>query len=243
MRPRLPTVLCAALLAACGGGGDSGIQGIGGNASGPAFQPAPGVDFNAFAAWQNFLATSRTWTVTGTGSDGNRYTVTIATAAAAPATFTPTEVVTSVSDATLRIEGAGISSTVVRSTFFDPAGFQPIGLAWQGEGPVPTCDVAVEAGVPPTAAQIPSSGLLARLARRADCARGPSTPTGATLLLTWSLDQEDGINVFCINSDVLDAADPARQQCVEVAPDGTLGTGAFVSLELDNGVTVEAASR
>jgi hypothetical protein len=109
---------------------------------------------------------------------------------------------------------------------------------------VEVCGVATESTVPPPASQIPSSGPLATLELRDDCAPGGSAVTG-TLLHTWSLNHVDGIDLFCLNAHVLDTADPPRRHCVEVRPDGSLGDGAFVSLEfgpLDAPITIEAAS-
>lgn len=243
MPMRTSSLLSTALLAALAGCGGTDTPGLDPNSSAPPFQPAPGIDFDVRAAWRNFLAATRSSTVSGIGSDGNPYTVAITTETTDSAVFPATGVAASRSDTTLAVAGAAVTTALVQSVFFDPTAAQVIGLIEQQDGATQACDVAIETTEPPAAAQIPSSGPLATLARRDDCVAGPVG--AATAVFTWSLDQRAGINLFCLNRDVLGVADPPRQHCVEVRPDGSLGDGAAVALEfgpLTDPISIEAAS-
>jgi hypothetical protein len=236
-RIRITTALVlAALLSACGGGDD-------GSPTGPGFQPPTGVAFNPFEAWANLLLTARTWQVSGVGSDQFLYTITIATTGAVgggsllPITGFPVPGFTAaVSDTTISTAVGGTVTNVFRRTFFDPATLQILGFASQVDGGFATCDVALASSVPPAVAAIGDSGPLAVLDERGDCAIG--SPSIGRLEITWSLefDQTTGASLFCVHSaerNVSGLVVSQESDCIEVAPDGSLGDRALVTLQTD----------
>jgi hypothetical protein len=236
-RRRIVALALAAVLSACGGGGsDSGGRDGG-------FQPQPGLEFNPLAAWSNLLLAGGRWEVSGIGSDSLLYSITITAAGAVggglaqPILGFPVPGFTAaVSQTQVSTAAGGIVRNVFQQTFFDPATLHILGLSSQVDGGFVNCDVALTASVPPTVATLGSSGQLAVLDERLGC--GLNAESVGRLDVSWSLEFDDvtGANLFCVHSVERSLAGLARSSesdCIEVAPDGTLGSRALVSVSAD----------
>lgn len=231
-RTRLAAAATSVLLAACGGGGDDG----------PHYTPPTG-DYDAFAAWQNLLdpATAQSWTgIDGRASDGNDYGLTLAVEVAPDATFPLTGLSHFVTNLRSTLSGNGVLlGTGLTEVFFDADwvvhGLRVSSTSMEpGGSPVTsvTCDEVVTPGLPPSAAKVGASGTLYDADIREACTAGAAA-TG-TSAASWSIEFEAGIVFFCVaTEDRGPGASPVvttERDCIEMAPDGTLGTRARVEL-------------
>ena len=225
--PKWAAFFVTVMLAACGGGGDGGSGGF----------VQPTTNFNAFAAWTNLLqpAALTSWTVSGTGSDGNVYESTMFVQVVPNAVFPLDAIpyfVTSFGSQ-LKANGTAISSKSIQN-YFD-AGWQTRGLrnsATVGTTTTTTCDAVVSGLVPPTAAKVNASGTLYDADIHASCTPG-SVVVGRSIA-TWSVEFEAGFVFLCINTQDSDLGGNPQvtneQNCVEIDEAGRLGTRARVSL-------------
>lgn len=215
---------CAALMSACGGGDDdSGVS--------PFIPPTD--DFATQTAWQNLLTVGGTWALTGTGSDGASYAATLQIAPAAAAAFPPTgasydrTTVTS----TLNRNGTAFGSGVVE--YFRAADFTVQAARSTVDGTV-ECAQATTSVLPPATAKVTipaTSGPLMSLNDLNVCL--PGAVVDGTTTATWSLEFERGFVLLCLNSEARNLANQVigiENDCVEIAPSGTLGTRARVTL-------------
>jgi hypothetical protein len=217
----------AAMLSGCGGGDGAAT--------------APAEEYDAFAAWRGVLATRHTWSARGTGSDGRRYTVTIDAAPGGTGTFPVTGAAAARSIVMLVTDVDGVAISGTQETWHDPTTLRVVGLSRALTGGTPTCDVATVALSPPAAAQVNTSGTLARLDELDGC--DASSTRAGTITLTWSLEFEPDIVWFCVNSTERDPADLVvsfEGDCVETAPDGTLGTAVRITVQQAGGFTLVA---
>jgi hypothetical protein len=197
---------CAALMSACGGGGDSGAN---------PFIP-PTSDFNPLVGWQNLLGTGGRWTVSGTGSDGFAY----------PVTGTAYERSILLSTLTQ----AGVSQGTGTVEFFREADFRLQAARVTPANGAALCTQATASELPPSAAKVGDSGALVSLDDLNGCLPA-SLPIGTTVS-TWSIDFERGFVLLCLNSVARDANSQvtgSESDCFELAEDGTLGTKARVT--------------
>lgn len=205
--------LCGAL-AACGGGGGGDFD----DSADPA------------AAWRNWLALDATVTVVGEGSDGARYTLVLDVLPRAPAAYPLTGAVGARSEQRVSLVQNGTSlGTTVTTTFFNEATARFIGAGNDaGE-----CATGTASGTLPRVAR-PGDGGLLYAATSHDRCDGAAQVVGS-VTADWSIEAEDGIVFFCVNSALADVAGGdagSEQDCLEVGVDGTLGTLARVSVVL-----------
>ena len=219
----------ALLLSACGGGGDSaGVP--------------PDTTYNAAAAWQNLLTTNFSYTVNGVASDGSSYELSLSSAPASAAAFPVTGVTayrTSI-NSTLRRNGVTLVNGL-QDIFFD-ANFLQIGSRTAIPGEAPVCDAGISAGLPSAAALTGQSGPLSVSDELDGC--DATSNTQGTTTETWSIEFYDGRSYFCTNATERDLATPSNvisteQDCIEIAPNGSLGTHARVT-PAANGITLLA---
>ena len=220
-----------ALLSACGGGGDSGSSGF----------IAPTDDFNVFLAWRNLLTTSRTWNVSGVGSDGRTYDITLAIAPGATSIFPVTGTTAARSDTTVTSNVSGVGSSMgQQQIYFDGTTYAMVGIRNSSSVGSANCDVVTGApSVPPSAVKVGSSGALATLDELNDCT---NSATVGTITVTWSLEFESGTTYFCSNTTERDLSSNVlsrESDCLQVNPDGTLGAKARVTV-VQSGVTLVA---
>ncbi len=217
------TLALVAGLAACGGGGDAGA---------PPFSP-PDDDFDVAAAWQQLLTTSRTWSAEGIGTDGRTYTLTLHTSPGGDDVFPVTGESAARADASVSTTVDGVPSQGLQQTFYDPATGVVLGIRRTVASVGTTCDVSTTVGTPPSAVKVDAAanGLLATFDLLDGC-RVDSAVLG-TIELRWSLEFETGTTYFCLTSTERSPGDQVlsvESDCLEVEPDGTLGSKVRVTL-------------
>lgn len=219
------------MIAGCGGGGDNGNGG---------FTP-PSTDFNAFRAWTNLLqpAGLTSWTVSGTGSDGNVYESTMFVQIAPNAVFPLDAIPYFVTNFGSQLKGNGtaISSKSIQN-YFD-AGWQTHGLsnsATVETTTTTTCDAVIGGLVPPPAVKVNASGTLYDADIHASCT--PGSDVVGRSVATWSVEFEAGFVFLCINTqDTGLGTSPQvtnEQNCVEIDEAGRLGTRARLVLSANS---------
>lgn len=223
----------AALLSACGGGGDSGNSG---------FTPPSG-DYAVLTGWQNLMGVGGSWTVSGVGSDNAAWTVSLQIGPQAAVAFPPTSVSyarTSVLSTVTRNNVASGTGTV---EYFREADHRIQAVRSTPSGGTPTCASARSTpatALPPATAAFGSggtfpSGALLTLDNLNSCSSGALTV--GTSVATWSLEFERGIVLLCLNSESRNASNVltgSESDCVELQPSGALGTRARVTIVLPN---------
>lgn len=201
------------LLVACGGGG-------GGN--------DPAEPFNVAVAWQNALTTQRTYQASASVS-GNTISLDVQIEPQAASTYPRSGAAASRVDQTVtaRINGGGDVTDHVAMYYTGDANV--IGNV-NDDG---SCsDVTTNLPLP-TAADMGASGSLYSDIDYADCGGGAAT--GSSTSATWSLQSDQGVDYFCVNTTELDtngALIGRLYECVEVHPAGTLGSRVRVTIEL-----------
>jgi len=230
----------AALTTGCGGGGgDSGAA----PSPSPAGSPSPAA-YNLRAAWQNFLTSTGThsWSVSGTASDHKAYTLTLSTAPGLSQVFPVNGNTYATSDATVGfgLSGLALTSTVTRN-FYDATTFAVAGTRTTINAQTPTCSAAAAAATAlPTAAHIGDSGTLESFNDLNGCVQS-STTTGSSSVTAWSLQNAanpaptaGALSLFCQLTTVRNTSGTQIERdsiCIEVSPDGTLGSRAWVDIE------------
>lgn len=200
------------LLVACGGGGSD----------------APAGPFNVAAAWQNALTTQRTYHASAS-VDGNTISLDMQIQPLAASTYPPSGVATSRVDQTViaRINGGNDVTDHVVVHYTGDANV--IGHV-NDDG---TCsDVTTNLPLP-TAADMGAHGSLYRAIDHADCSGGAATGSGTEA--DWLLQSEQGVDYFCVyttEEDTNGALIGRVNECVEVHPDGTLGSRVRVTVEI-----------
>ncbi len=229
MKARIASTTPAALalyclLAACGGGGDD---------PGP---PPPTGDYDARAAWSDFLDGTPGRTASGTGNDNHLYTLRLGAVPVAGSAYPVTATPANRADVVSRLSIDNVVAGNGVTQFYYDDNLNLLGSQDDFAVTAPpvtttTCDQATTAAVPPTAAKVGQSGPLATSNILDACVAG-ATVIG-TSTLTWSVEFENGIVYFCINADDVDSGSGVRtleKDCFETDPAGTLGQRARFSL-------------
>ncbi len=219
----LPLALPLALLGGCGGGGgDSGGSGT----------------VDAATAWRNLLSGTRSYDVSGTGSDGRVYSMTLGIAPGGSAIFPVTGQTASraVITATIRTGGASVTGT---TSYYHDAQYALIGAQISAGGST-SCAVVQSFALPPAAVRPGASGALATLNELASCASGAAVVGSESA--TWSVETDpvNGATYFCLNSSTRSGTgtvESSESDCVEVGAGGNLGSRARVTVSFD-GFTV-----
>ncbi len=215
IRGTLAGVAAALLLAACGGGGDDTA-------------PPPPSSYAVAAAERHWLTDTGSWAMTGTGSDGKTYNIAMAFAPLAPAPFPVGGAMAARSQQTFTVQTAGVPpSSGGPTVYFDASTLAISGLDY-GDG---TCSVPTSNTAVPASAAVGASGLIVSISDLDGCA-STSTVLGGTYV-SWSLESTSGVVLMCWNLLARDLAGvtlATESNCVEIAPDGTLGTKARFSI-------------
>ncbi len=226
MKTRLTALALGAalLLAACGGGGDSGNSG---------FTP-PTDDFAVLTGWQNLMGVGGSWTVTGTTADNASWEATLQLAPQASAAFPPTGMpyVGTRVTSTVKRNGTASGSGIVE--YFREADTRIAAI--RNTGTTQVCASSTSNALPPAAAKVNASGALASLVTLNSCLAGAGA-TANVSTMTWSLEFERGIVLLCLNSETRDGTNAVigrENDCVEIRTDGSLGTRARVTVFLPN---------
>ena len=232
-------VAVAVALTACGGGGGSGSPvNSGGTAAPGSVGSSPGstegstIVYNARAAWTNMLSTSRSWTVSGTGSDGQAYELTLGIAPAGAAVFPVTGAAAAKADLSnlIRRQGAVVQD-LLNEQFFD-AEYRMLGTRISGDGEASYCSqTSVVAALPFQTAGEGAAGPLYAANTLSDCT-GSGSVLG-TSYHTWSLVKDAGVAYFCVSSSNKFLGEPTdrfTETCVETDASGTLGSRARIRL-------------
>jgi len=224
-------VLNAAVLAACGGGG--------GPPGGAAPPPPPAASFSVNTAWRNVLTSTRSWTVSGTASDGLDYVLTIQMQANASSLFAPLGASYPHSDVAVQLAQGGSSvNSGLNQSYYDAGTFMVVGTANSLNvvgGAITSCSIATSASVPPTTATVGGTGPLDTLDQYASCLPPAQSTKVGTSTTTWSLETDSvtGLTYFCVNSTVVGntgALFATESDCLEVSTDGALGTHARIGV-------------
>jgi hypothetical protein len=207
--------LAGLLFAACGGGGSD--------------HPVDPTPYSVGAGWRNLLTANASWTVSGHGSDGRDYTITNKLAPGATAVFPATLATASTLARTLTVQATGAAPESIDDTIYlDAVSGTLVGDAY-GDG---SCLSATSTAAVPQTAVAGANGPLATGPDVQPCAPGASPFVNTSL--GWSLESADDVTMLCITDVALNLGDgsPLRTEsdCIEVSPDGTLGTRARVRL-------------
>ena len=209
----IPAVLAVSLLSACGGDGSD---------------PTSAQEYAVSVAERHLLTDAGSWTVNGSDPTAGAFTATFSFTPRPDAAFPVTGAVLSLSQEDYTLVQAGVTTDVGGPTFyFDKASLSFLG-ADNGDG---TCAVATASTAAPASAAVGANGPLMTRSELNLCSSGAGV-VGATKV-SWSLERDTGIALLCWNSTVTDATGAtveADSDCVEVAPDGTLGTKARLSI-------------
>jgi len=221
----------AALLAACGGGGDDGDT-----STGTQNPPQAVASVNVAAAWRNFLTGTWNWTATGIGPDGKKYTFSVATKPGAPGTFSLTgeSGATSIQTSRVSVEG-GNSATSTQTPYYSGANL--FGIRYD-DG---TCSIVPRLpSAIPGASPIGSSGDFATSSEYATCTLPLQSPVSTTTN-HWTIESDSGVTLFCITATTRNRAGQItekEQDCLEAAADGTLGKRAKFTIYLSDTLSV-----
>ena len=211
-----------ALLSACGGGGGS----------------TPATTYDLAAASTNLTSSAHTFTLNGTATNGAALTLVWSIAPVGSGVFPLTNTAGQRVDTTIAISSGGIELVnATEQTFFNSS-HKGLGSVL----PNGSCTKADDKPLP-TDAVPGSSGDLGTDSIYATCSL--SAPITDTLSGTWSLEQKSVDGVYlCANTRQLDATgtEVSRESdCVEVAPDGGIGTRARVTVNVQ-GVVITFAN-
>ena len=124
------------------------------------------------------------------------------------------------------------TSTTSSRSYYDPGTFEVRGTSNRAGSNPETCSIAISSVAPPTSAAIGTSGPLQTFNDLNSCVLASASQTG-TSVTTWSLRDDAGIALFCLNTTQRNMGNAVlftESDCVEVAADGTLGTRARVDL-------------
>ncbi len=173
------------------------------------------------AAMGHWLSDARSWALQGTVPGGGSYKLNLAIAPLAPAdvpivggTGTRSQQTYSVD-----VDGATIDRSLI--TISKPRPCPSLQRTWQG-----SCDVTRSNTALPIDALAGASGAISDVVY-GDCTSGVTVVSSAKN--DWSLQTTSGMVMLCWKATVLDLAgiELAKQTtCIEVAPDGTLGSKA-----------------
>ncbi len=224
---RTPGLLAAAsaimlgTLVGCGGGGGD--------------DPAPVVSYDVQKAIKNLPAVARSYTLAGTATNGSALTLTWTIAPVGVSVFPLTNAASQRVDTRIVVRTATQQELVNggQQSHFSDAGVglgsvRADGSCSQGENPAL-----------PTAAAVGATGDLGGATVYATCS--VSAPVVNRITGNWTLEQGTGLVYLCANTVLNDAAGAVvsrESDCVEVSPDGTVGSRARLTLTVAGTVVV-----
>lgn len=212
----------AMLLAACGGGDDG--------SGGPQ-------DYAIRTAMGHWLNDTGTWIVSGKGPGGQSYSVNILISPMAPGAvpIVGGTAARSLQTFTATIDGATVEGAL--TYYFDPASLSFI-ASDNGTG---GCSVTTANTAVPSSARVGASGAVFTDSNYDGCTAGAAVV--ATTTSTWSLETTAGIVLVCLKQTALDLAGvalAAQSTCIEIAPDGSLGSKARLVVSAAGATLIDA---
>ncbi|MDB5962867.1 MAG: hypothetical protein JWP59_4161 [Massilia sp.] len=235
-------LLCGAIglsLTACGGSDNndgnsdgSGIQ------SPPVLPPAgTGVTVNTAAAWQQYLTTPRRWEISGQ-QNGNAYNLALVLTPGPISTFPFNGQLASTTTQSLRLTFAGVVNADTEGTLYHTNN-RLIGIVG-GSGSNARCAVIRTPFTPlPDNSSVGASGTIISLDSMAGCS--PNAARVGTVTLTWSVEQDLAVTLFCLSTLRQDSAGvPAGSEtaCVQSNAAGELAGGARLTLRRTDGTEI-----
>ncbi len=201
------------LLAGCGGGGDS----------------TPVVSYNVQAAFKNLPAAQRSFTLGGTATNGAALTLTWTITPVGASVFPLSNTASQRVDSSIVIRTA--STELVNGS--QQSHFGAAMLALGSVRPDGSCSQSDNLPMP-TAAALNAVGKLGDSTVFATCST--SAPVINRIAGDWLLQQLGGMVFLCANTQLLDAAGTTtvsrETDCIEIAPDGTVGSHARLTLDV-----------
>lgn len=226
----LIAVAFAALLATlvgCGGGG-------GGD------EPAPVLTYNVQAAFKNLPAAGRSYRLAGTATNGSALTLVWTITPIGPSVFPLTNTASQRVDSGIDIRTATQSLPDFPRTQQSHFNAAMDGLGSErADGSCSQGDSQGDKPALPTAAALNASGSLGSATVYATCVS--SALAINRIVGNWTLEQGAGFVYLCANTQLLDAAGvllSREYDCVEVSPDGTVGSHARLTLAIAGTVLV-----
>jgi hypothetical protein len=204
------------LFTACGGGGGGDDD------------PPPG-PYAANAGLHRLLATGGSWSNLRGTAGGQPFTIAITFSPAPAGAFPVTGSFVSQAIQTVSITAAGVTSSGAMTIYYAPLAGSDAFIGLQADG---MCSLATSNTALPDAAQIGAGGSMFDLSDLDGCA--PTSLPLSTTTNTWSLEADAGMALLCWNIAARDlGGTPAGTEsiCIEIAADGTLGTGARFKLD------------
>ncbi|MES2756843.1 MAG: hypothetical protein V4693_05665 [Pseudomonadota bacterium] len=228
----LPIAASAALLAACGGGG---APAVGIPAPPPVIAPEPVVaTINVGAAWRDYLTVAHTWKMAGKGTDGRAFELAVDMKPGTGATFSMTGSNGQTIDQSVRFTIDGATSVTNGTLFFTADTF--IGVA-STDGACAPARGAMAAL--PVGAIVGQQGPMFVLEGYAGC-RITGQKLGTTTF-SWSIEEDAGVNLFCITSKQQNADGAnigSEVDCMEASASGTLGNRAKFTITRADGQSI-----
>jgi hypothetical protein len=210
---RAALLAAMAVLSACGGGGGS----------------SSATTYNLDAASSNLKASAHSFTLMATATNGAALTLVWHIAPFGPGVFPLTDTAGQRVDSSVVITSGGLELVNGSQQSFFDSSHKGLGSVL----PDGSCTKADDK-TSPTDAVPGSSGDLGTDLIYRTCSL--SAPVTGSLVATWSLEQKSFDAVYlCANTRQLDAAgsEVSRESdCVEVAPDGSIGTRARVTVKV-----------
>lgn len=238
MAPHIKRALaCSAavlLSTACGGGNGQSNNGI---QSPPVLPPAStGVTVNAAAAWLQYLSTPRRWDIAGQ-QNGNAYNLALVLTPGPVSTFPYSGQLASTTTQSLRLTFGGIATADTDGILYY-TGDGLIGIV--GGGATPRCAVIRTPFTPlPNNSRVGDGGTIVSLDSLAGCA--PNADRVGTVTLTWSIEQDLAVTLFCLTTVRQDPAGVptgSETACVQSDAAGELAGGARLSLRRPDGTAI-----
>lgn len=214
----------AVLLAACGGGGGGDIA-----------PPPAAATINVAAAWRDYVTGSHSWVMAGKDIAGHTVQLSVDLRPGASANFPLTNATGLTIDQTLRLTVDGNTVLSTEGTLFFTAA-SLLGVASK-DGACAGVRTAMTAL--PGASAVGAAGTMFVLDGYAGCA-----VTGqrlGTSTFSWSVQQDQGLIMFCITSrnQGADGADLGGEvDCIEANADGMLGAKAKFTITRADGNSV-----
>ena len=205
--------MTALVLVACGGGGSDD--------SSPA-------TYAVNTAQRHLLVDGGSWSLTGPAPSGGNYTVVMSLSPTARGTPIVGSTLHQASKQTYTLQQGGVTTSSGGPTlYFDDPGLVIV----QTDNGDSSCSVATSNTALPNTASVGASGAFFSLSDLDSCASGGSA-VGITTT-TWSLENDAGVALLCWNmtgKDLSGAVIGTVSSCVQITPDGALGTKARLTI-------------
>lgn len=229
----------AVLLVACGGGSTYFSFSSGGPIQSPPLLPpaGTGVTVDAAAAWRHYLGSAQRWQVTGR-QNGNVFSFSVALAPGPPRVFPYNGTVALTTSETWRLRLAGAANADTEGVLYYN-GDSLVGIVGTSAGSAPCAVIRTPFISLPARARVGDAGTIVSLDRLDACT--PSATRIGSTILTWAVEQDLAVTLFCVGSvrqDVAGVPEGAQTACVRSNAAGELGDGARLSIRRADGTLI-----